>query len=215
MMVTGRRYKHPMHNIKQNRWLQSKETGKAEILWALTCVQSHFSMKSNDDAPQIFQAMFWDSHIAKNYNCGRTRQSYLITFEIAPFFKLLLVDDIKKSDFYLVIFDEFFSGLLQKEQMDVLIWYWKADRIVTRYLGSQFLSSGSAEDLLKALKAALMNFDPTHMVQFSTLTPNCKKGWLKIERGQIQICLAWLTLVLAVSKSYMEQFRQVLFCNLH
>jgi len=78
-------------------------------------------MKSNDDAPQIFQAMFWDSHIAKNYNCGRTRQSYLITFEIAPFFKLLLVDDIKKSDFYLVIFDEFFSGLLQKEQMDVLI----------------------------------------------------------------------------------------------
>lgn len=166
-----------------NKWLQSKETRKAEILWALKCVQSHLSFRSNDGVSELFQAMFWDSNIAKNYSCGRTKQSYLITFGIAPFFKDMLVDDIRKSDFYTVIFDESFNQLLQKEQMDILIRFWKADRVITRYLGSQFLSGGRAEDLLKALKAALVNLDPTRMVQLGMDGPNVN---LKLQKMFIE-----------------------------
>ena len=41
----------------------------------------------------------------------------------------------------MIIFDEAFNDILQKEQMDILVRFWRADQVVTRYLGSQFLGS--------------------------------------------------------------------------
>ncbi len=65
----------------------------------------------------------------------------------------------------MIIFDESFNKFLQKDQMDRLIRFWKADRVTTRYLESQFLTGGAAENLLKAFKAALVGLDSKHMVQ--------------------------------------------------
>ena len=84
---------------------------KAEILWALKSVSSHFSFKSCEDVSPLFKAMFCDSNIATNFNCGRTKQAYMITFGIAPFFPEILVDDVRHCDMYTVIFDEAFNSI--------------------------------------------------------------------------------------------------------
>ena len=64
-----------------------KEQHKAEILWALKCVMSHFSFNSSTDITDIFKAMFSDSAIAQKMKFGPNKLSYLICFGIAPYFK--------------------------------------------------------------------------------------------------------------------------------
>ena len=135
-----------------DRWLQSKATRKAEILWAIKCVQSHHSFRTNEDISKLLKVMFYDSHIAANYECGRTKQGYLITFGLAPYFRDILVRDIRNCDSYTVIFDEAFNSTMQKDQMDILVRFWKADQVSKRYFASELLGSGKAEDLLGALK---------------------------------------------------------------
>ena len=49
--------------------------------------------------------------------------SYLLNFGIAPYFKNLLLDEIKASPYYVLSFDESLNTVLQKEQMDVIICY--------------------------------------------------------------------------------------------
>ena len=144
-----------------SRWIQNKETRKAEILWALKCVLSHYSFNSNEDISALFGQMFWDSNIAKNYSCSRSKLAYLITFGIAPYFNEMLLNSVKQSSCYMVIFDESFNDLLQLDQMDVFVRFWKADKVLTRYIGSQFLDSGKAEDLLQALNKSLSGLDPS------------------------------------------------------
>ena len=59
------------------RYLQQKATRKAEILWALKSVTSHYSFRSNDDVADLFKAMFPDSNIAQSYNCSRKPHQWL------------------------------------------------------------------------------------------------------------------------------------------
>ena len=108
-------------------WLQSKEVRKAEVLWALHSVKHHYSLRSSETLSQLFQAMFCDSNIAQAYSCSRTNLSYLIVFGIAPYFKELLVKNIRESDYYTVIFDEAFNKVFQSDQMDILV-RWKPRR---------------------------------------------------------------------------------------
>ena len=49
---------------KLSRWLQSKETRKAEILWTLKSTQEHQSFRDNEHTSKLVQNMFWDSNIA-------------------------------------------------------------------------------------------------------------------------------------------------------
>ena len=67
----------------------------------------------------------------------------------------MLLKSLKQSNCLMVVFDETFDDLLQLDQMDVLVIFWKADKVKTRYLGSQFLDSGKAEDSLEALLISL------------------------------------------------------------
>ena len=55
---------------------------------------------------------------------GKTKQSYLVTFGLAPYFKEMLTEAIKDCTDVTVIFDEAFNDALQKEQMDILLRFW-------------------------------------------------------------------------------------------
>ena len=43
---------------------------KAEILWTLKLITSHYSFNSSKDTSHLFSAMFPDSHIAQQFPCG-------------------------------------------------------------------------------------------------------------------------------------------------
>ena len=100
------------------------ETLKAEILWALKAKMSLYSYKSCEGTSELFQAMFPDSRIASQFSCGEKKCAYLICFGLAPHFKQLLKDVVKKEEAYVLMFDESLNSVCQSKQMDIHIRSW-------------------------------------------------------------------------------------------
>jgi len=105
----------------------------------LTCNYSTNSAQGNNE---LFAAMFPDSDIAKQFQCGKTKCSYLITHGIAPYYH----DN-----------DESLNKALQEEQMDIQVRFWDCNinRVQTRYYGSQFLGHTRASDMMTNFKSAI------------------------------------------------------------
>ena len=64
----------------------SKKVADAEILWALKCVNSHFSGNSNAGVNDLFRRLFSDSEIAANYSMSESKLRYVTTFGLGPHF---------------------------------------------------------------------------------------------------------------------------------
>ncbi|GBL88251.1 hypothetical protein AVEN_22110-1 [Araneus ventricosus] len=141
----------------------------AEILWALKCVQSHFSYSSCKDTSEIFAAMFPDSVIARQFSCGESKCSYLCHFGLAPHFRMLLfkcLDDVKS---YTLLFDESLNQCNQQKQLDIHIRFWHPteNKVRTQYLNSAFLGHSTANDLLLAFYKSVEKLDLSKLVQVS------------------------------------------------
>ena len=149
-----------------------KEQHKAEILWALKSVVSHFPYNSAVNIVDVFRAMFRDSAIAQKMQCGPTKLSYLICFGIAPYFKQQLLNELKEMQCFVISFDELLNSELHQEQMDFIVKYFRKDRVVSRYLTSEFLGHTQADDLKKKFEEALQDLDMKKMVQVSMDGPN-------------------------------------------
>ena len=121
------------------------EQHKAEILWALKSVVSHFPYNSAVNIVDVFRAMFPDSAIAQKMQCGPTKLSYLICFGIAPYFKQQLLNELKEMQCFVISFDESLNSELHQEQMDFIVKYFRKDRVVSRYLTSEFLGHTQAD----------------------------------------------------------------------
>ena len=148
------------------------DTLSAEVLWALKCCVSHYSYKSCSDAGAIFQKMFPDSKIAQSFTLGKTKCSYILKFGIAPYVKSLLVQSVKDSGDYVLMFDESLNRITQEKQMDVWVRYWANGKIVSRYLTSEFMGHASAEDMLRKLESASSCLNSKGLLQLSMDGPN-------------------------------------------
>lgn len=51
---------------------------KAEIVWALKAIMSHYSYKSCEGTSKLFQAMFPDNRIASQFSCGGKKQTWSV-----------------------------------------------------------------------------------------------------------------------------------------
>ena len=122
---------------------------KSETIWALKSVCSGYCNNSSSDINKVFSAMFLDSKIAQNFQLGLDKLKYICNFGIAPYFKDVLKEILKKSDLYVICFDESLNDVTQSFQMDVLIRYFDSvDRKVKmRYLDSRFLGHSTHRDL--------------------------------------------------------------------
>lgn len=58
---------------------------KAEILWTLKSMDSHFSYNSFTNVGMVFKTMFPDSAIASQFARGERKAAYISTFGIAPY----------------------------------------------------------------------------------------------------------------------------------
>ena len=84
---------------------------KVEFLWAIKSVMSHFSFRASSDIRGLFQNIFPDSAIAKNFASGKTKINYLICFGIAPYFREKLSQKIKEAECLTVSLDECLNRL--------------------------------------------------------------------------------------------------------
>ena len=105
-------------------------------------------------------------------SCWPTKLSYLITFGIAPYFKQLLVEDLKKAACFVVLFDDSLNTELHQEQIDFTVRYFKKDQVMTRYLSWAFLGHTTAKDLKLKFEEATKNLDTNRMVQALMDGPN-------------------------------------------
>ena len=69
--------------------------------------------------------MFPDSSIASNFAISEDKIRYMVNYGIAPYFKSLLIDEIKKSLSHSISFDESMNSKTQECQLDsTVIRFW-------------------------------------------------------------------------------------------
>ena len=91
----------PVHQKQSKLALisSSAKKRKTKIFWILKCVLPGMSTFPVQGVSDLFEAMFSDSQIAKDFQMSRTKMTYLINFAIAPYFKEILIDELKSCDY--------------------------------------------------------------------------------------------------------------------
>ena len=132
---------------------------KAEALWAMKTASSNFSFSSSDGTSNLFQDMFPDSMIAKQFTMSHQKASYLVSHGIGPYFQKTTVNEILSSEVYYTIhFDETVTNQ-SKKQMDVLIRYFSENSacVQVRYLCSLFFGHAFVKIVCKNMLNCLTN----------------------------------------------------------
>ncbi|XP_063736841.1 uncharacterized protein LOC134862726 isoform X2 [Eleginops maclovinus] len=153
--------------------LGSTDTMKAEVLWALNTVAKHQSCRSNDGIGELFQAMFPDSTVAKTFQCGRDKTSYILRFGVAEFVKKELISKVTGP--FVIMFDESLNHATKRKQLDLHVRYWDDGQVQSRYVGSQFMGHATANDLLKEIKECAGHLDLSKLISISMDGPNVDK----------------------------------------
>ena len=154
----------------------------AEIRWALKVVMMHASYRSCLDLNQLFEVMFSDSDIAKEFQMSKTKVSYVIIFGLADYFYNSLTTLVKKSPFYSLHFDESLNKVLSKEQMDLQIRFYNdtVGEVSTRYRVCRFVYRPNAVNLRNEIIDAIKNLDQAKMSMFGMDGPNV--NWLIFDK---------------------------------
>ena len=159
--------------------------------------------------------MFKDSDIANKFQMGCAKLAYILNFGIAPYLKSLLVEEVKKSDWYVVCFDESLNDVLQTCQMDVNVRFRYNDenRVETRYWDSKFLWHTTAQHILENFCSALDNLKQDSVVEMPMDGPSTNMAFynsLKLHREKeelpqlIDICSCRLRIIHGAFKAGTE-----------
>ena len=155
---------------------------KAEIMWSVDVVLSHYSFNSVCNKSELFCRMFSDSKIAEKFSCGKTKCSYIVCFGIAPYFKGQLDNTFTEAEHLVAMFDESFNKTSQKGQMDMHVRFWDDDknRVATRYYNSEFMGKASAKDIFESFNECLSGISKSKLLQVSSDGPNVNLSFFNL-----------------------------------
>ena len=130
---------------------------------------SNLSLNSCKQIVDLFRSMFPDSSVAKGFTLRPSKCSYVICHGIAPFFKTLLLDELKEASFYVMSYDEALNHITQTDQMDLIVRFWDNNkkRVQVRYFDSGFLGHTGAKQLLEKFHELTEKLSPTRLIQIS------------------------------------------------
>ena len=169
--------------------LNNSARQKSEIIWALKSVCSGYSNNSSSDINKVFATMFPDSKIAQKFQLGPDKLKYICNFGIALYFKDVLKEMLKKSDLYVICFDESLNDITQSCQIDVLIRYFDSvDRKVKmRYLDCRFLGHSSHRDWFDQYNITVQGLDNCKICQISMDGPSVNPKFLqKVQDDRVE-----------------------------
>ena len=110
-------------------YFSKSDTLTAEVLWAIKVLMDHYSFSSSSGTDKRFAKMFSDSQIAKNFQCGATKCSYLICFGLGPHSHQQLIQKLQEPGTkYVISFDESFNKVHKQEQMDLDVRFWDTSK---------------------------------------------------------------------------------------
>ena len=118
--------------------------------------------------------MFLDSEIAKCFKLSKTKSAYYVVYGLGPYFKEELLQSIRASPYFSLLFDESLNHDLQKEQMDVQVRFWNeaAGEVQTRYLDSRFFNRPNADNITGEILKVLELLPAAKMIMLSMDGPN-------------------------------------------
>ena len=82
-----------------NKYLTSDSVRHAEIKWALIVVMKNLSLRSCTAISSLFEVIFPDSKIAKEFSLDKDKCAYTY-YGIAPHFENILISEVQPSDVY-------------------------------------------------------------------------------------------------------------------
>ena len=129
---------------------------KAELIWAMKSMSSHFSYSASDNIKLVLNAMF-PGKIPANFTMSSSKLSYFISDGTGPYFNSLMVKDITKSQIpYSVHFDETTNNQGHK-QLDIKIRYWSnnQNKIVIHHFRTYFMGHATGQLLADKLVSSL------------------------------------------------------------
>lgn len=137
----------PESSSNLSSWVRNNDSWRAEILWTMKCVFSHYC-KSAEDNSTIFTWMFPDSAIAKSYACGE-KTAYMISHGLAPYFRHHILDKLQKNEGYVLLFDDPTTN-----------------KVNMHYLDSHFMGHDTSKDCLSHFTELREKLNMSHPLQF-------------------------------------------------
>ena len=124
---------------------------KAELIWAMRRVSSHFSYSASDNIKVVLHAMF-PGKIPANFTMSSSKLSYLISDGTGPYFNSLMVKDMKSQTPYSIHFDETTNDQGHKK-IDIKIRYWSynQNKIVIHHLRTYIMGHATGQQLVDKL----------------------------------------------------------------
>lgn len=166
------------------KWTHADRVTKAEILWTIKVANATFSYDSTEGIGELFRQMFNDNQsnsVVGDFKLSASKVSYTISHGLGPYFREDVVSTLKNSGLpYTLHLDETTTVQVSK-QLDLLVRYWSAGRVVVRYLTSVFLGHATADIMLGEIVSTL-NRDEIplrNLVHVSTDGPNVNKSLLE------------------------------------
>ena len=92
---------------------------EAHVVWAMYCVKSGFSSNSVDDFGDVLKRMCQTDLVSSKFQMCRTKLQYVINHGLFPHFKQMILDEILKSPFMSVLYNESLNKSIQKNEMDI------------------------------------------------------------------------------------------------
>lgn len=135
----------------------SAEAARASALWTMKTIYDHQSFTSNETLGPIMKKMFPTSDAVQQFSCGKDKTGYTVKYGLAPYFKGILVKDLKSQPMTL-LFDESLNKVTQRKQLDLHVRLWDCNYVKTRFFGSAFLGHSTADDLLSHFKVISMAY---------------------------------------------------------
>ena len=145
---------------------------KAELLWTMKIIDSHYSYNSAKNISDLFHVMFPDSEIASRFTCGGDKSNYLATFGLGPYFTSLMKEKIKGADSCVLLFDESLNSSMQMKQLDIHARFLDDGVVATRYVGSEFMGHATADDLHDRILPIIQELGTCNLIQISMDGPN-------------------------------------------
>ncbi|CAF1507253.1 unnamed protein product [Rotaria sp. Silwood1] len=162
---------------------------KAEILWALNIAQRGFSYSSCNELNNMFSSMFPDSSIAAKFSIQSNKMSYVISHGLGPYFKKKIIDDVKKTDKFVLIFDEQTNNQ-NKKQLDMWFRYWCNEKklVVNRFYKTVTLGHAYARTIRDIIieSFATDGLDLKKLLMLSRDNPNVNIALEKMIDSEMQ-----------------------------
>ena len=92
----------------------------------------------------------------------------------------LLLKELKDAPCFVISFDESFNEVLEKEQTDFIVRYFKDGEVKCKYLSSGFLGHTTAKDLKRAFEECTEKLELENLIQVSMDGPNINRKMLDL-----------------------------------